>query len=80
MKRGKSPLYWLADGPGLLRVFGVSWNPDGPGSHGFLHRVLPGGRRYAGLHRRRRKAARPVGPATGSAALRFAFEVAAAVR
>ena len=80
MKRGKSPLYWPAGEPGLLRVFGVSWNPDASGNLGLLQRVLPGGRRYAGSHRRRRKAARSVEPAPGAVLLWFAFWLAAAVR
>lgn len=78
MKRGKSPLYWPAGEPGLLRVFGVSWNPDAFGGLGLLQRVLPGGRRYSGAHRRRRKAARSAGPASGAVPLWFAFRAAAA--
>ncbi|MHB1873481.1 MAG: hypothetical protein ACYCPF_01305 [Streptosporangiaceae bacterium] len=80
MKHRKSTLAWPPDGPGLVRVFGVSWNPDASGSIGFLQRVLAGGRRYAGTHRRRRKAPGPVVPVAGPAASRFVIGHAAVVR
>ena len=71
MKRGSSLLFWLAEGPCLLRVFGVSWHPAASRGLGLLQRILPSGRRYTGVHRRRRKAARPVAPAAGPVAPRF---------